>query len=138
VNTIALHSWQDVVRALSHRPAGTILRVRKGILTHPRRAGMMASVGLPEGQSADWRKRLPGGRGLHVKVFGDHYEAHIDRVHPDVNPVEHLRQDAPGVFVGSGVALGAAVGAAMGRSGASTAVGAALGGVLAALWASAD
>ncbi len=138
MNTIALRTWQDVVLALSHRPAGTILRLRKGLLVHPRRAGMKPSVGLPEGQSADWRRRLAGGRGLHVKVFRDHYEAHIDRVHPDVNPVEHLRQDAPGVFVGGGVALGAALGAAVGRWGSSTAVGAALGGVLAALWASAD
>jgi len=99
---------------------------------------MKQSIGLPEGQLADYRRLLSGGRGLHVKVFRNHYEAHIDEVHPDVNPIEHLRQDAPGVFIGGGVALGAAVGAAVGRSGSSTAVGAAIGGVLAALIAAAD
>ncbi len=136
--TISLYSWRDVATSLWHQPAGTILCLRKGLLVHPRRAGMKQSIGLPEGQLADYRRLLSGGRGLHVKVFRNHYEAHIDEVHPDVNPIEHLRQDAPGVFIGGGVALGAAVGAAVGRSGSSTAVGAAIGGVLAALIAAAD
>jgi hypothetical protein len=131
MNTIALRTWLDVLHVLDRQPPGSILRIRKALLVHPRRAGMKVSIGLPEGQRSDYRKVISQGRGLHVKEFHAHYEAHIDRVHPEVNVVEHLRRDAPGVYVGGGVALGATLGAALGRSEESAAVGAAIGGLLA-------
>lgn len=138
MNAIVLRSWQDVASILLREPVGTTLRFRKGLLVHPTRAGMTASIGLPQGQIADFRGRLLEGRGLHVKDFDSHYEAHIDAVHPAVNPIEHLRQDAPAVFVGGGAALGAAIGAAVGKSGSSAAAGAAIGGILSAIIAYAD
>jgi hypothetical protein len=98
---------------------------------------MSLSVGLPEGQAADYRLVLADGAGLHVKDFGTHYEAHIDEVHPEVNAVEHLRRDAPGVFVVGGAALGAAIGAGAAKSKEAALVGAAIGGLFAAILAAA-
>ncbi|MDQ2646241.1 MAG: hypothetical protein M3020_20675 [Myxococcota bacterium] len=91
---------------------------------------------MPEGQRADYRLVLRDGAGLHVKDFGEHYEAHIDEFHPDVNMAEHWRKDAPSVFVAAGVALGAIVGRGVGTSKDSTLLGAALGGLFAAMLAS--
>ena len=129
-------SWRGVVRVLGQYAPRTTFRVEKGVLCHPRAAGMSPSMGLPEGQIGDFRLALPNGGGLHVKDFGTHYEAHLDEVHPDVNLVEHLRKDAPGVFIAGGVALGAVVGRSVGTSKDGTLVGAALGGLFAALLAS--
>jgi len=128
-----LFTWTDVIANLRPYAMGTILRFPKGRLPHPKTFGMTESVGLPEGQAADYRKVLQGGRGLHVKDFATHYEAHVDAVHPAVNLHEHLRVDAPGTYVAGGAALGALLGSAMGKSKESALVGAAVGGLVAAL-----
>ncbi len=129
-------SWRGVVRVLRQYAPRAVVRIEKGVLSHPRGAGMSPSIGLPEGQVADFRLALANGGGLHVKDFGTHYEAHLDEVHPDIDLVEHLRRDAPGVLVASGVALGAVIGRSVGASKDGTLVGAALGGLFAALLAS--
>lgn len=126
-----------MIRVLRQYEARTTVRLRKGVLPHPLAVGMSRSIGIPEGQDADFRLVLTDGSGLHVKDFGSHYEAHIDEVHPDVNVVEHLRKDAPGIFVAGGVALGAAIGRSIGTSKDATFVGAALGGLFAAMLAAA-
>jgi hypothetical protein len=133
MTTINDSALSHVVMFLAKNPAGSVLRLPKGILPHPRAFGMTTSVGLPEGQRADYRKQLASGAGFHVKDFGAHYEAHLDRVHPDVNLVEHLRVDAPGTFVAGGAALGALAGLALGGSKDDVLVGAVLGGFLSAI-----
>lgn len=133
MTTINVSAWADVIMFLAKNPVGSVLRLPKGILPHPKTFGMTTSVGLPEGQRADYRKQLARGAGFHVKDFGTHYEAHLDRVHPDVNLVEHLRVDAPGTFVAGGAALGALAGLALGGSKDDVLVGAALGGLLSAI-----
>ena len=132
MTTHRVSSWNGVIRVLSRYEPRTILRVEKGVLGHPKTAGMTTSIGLPEGQLADYRLVLSSGAGLHVKDFGSHYEAHIDEVHPDVDAMEHLRRDAPGVYIAGGAALGAAVGRTLGTSKNATLVGALFGGLIAA------
>lgn len=131
-----VRSWRDAVALLRFEAPRTVLRVPKVWLPHPLTAGMTTSIGLPEGQLADYRLRLQGTAGLHVKDFGEHYEIHVDEVHPDVNPIEHLRRDSPGTFVAGGAALGALIGSALGKKSDSVIGGAVLGGILAALLAS--
>lgn len=128
-----IRTWVDAARVLASQQQGAVLRVRKGTLPHPEVAGMRESIGLPEGQHADFRKLLRGGRGFHVKDFGRYYEAHVDEVHPDVSALEHLRQDAPDVYVSGSIALGAVVGTAIGKTPRAALVGAAIGGLLALL-----
>jgi hypothetical protein len=131
-------TWARVITTLQQYEPRTTARVEKGHLPHPLAAGMKSSIGMPEGQTADYRLVLQGGAGLHVKDFGTHYEAHIDEVHPDVNAIEHMRRDAPGMFVASGAALGAVIGKSVGSSKDATIVGAVLGAAFAALLASAN
>lgn len=135
MTTHRVSTWTGVSRVLRQYAPRTVFQVEKGILPHPLAAGMTRSVGLPEGQSADYRLVLAGGSGLHVKDFGTHYEAHIDEVHPDVDAIEHLRKDAPGVFIAGGTALGAFVGSSLGTSKEATLVGGLFGGLLAAVLA---
>ena len=130
-----VRSWLDVVTVLNSYPWRTPLRLNKGILPHPEAAGMTLSVGLPEGQRADYRLVLQSGVGLHVKDLGAHYEAHLDEVHPEQDFFEHLRQDAPNVYVGGAVAMGAAVGGLLGKTWQSALAGAVVAGVAGAFWA---
>lgn len=133
-----IQTWHDVVFTLLHQPAGSVVRLRKGLLPHPGTDGMTLSMGLPQGQFADYRKILRDGSGFHVRDFGQHYEAHVDQVHPEVNIYEHMRRDAPKTFVAGGTALGAAIGGALGRDKGSAVVGGLIGGLLAAMAAAQD
>ena len=108
-------NWDDVVSILQDEPAGSVIRLRKGLLPHPRTHGLARSAGLPLGQVADYRLELIDGSGLHVRDFGRHYEAHIDQAHPGGVEAEHPRRDAPAAFVAGGVALGATIGGALGN-----------------------
>ena len=95
--------------------------------------GLTLSLGLPYGQVADHRLRYANCVGLHVRDFGAYYEAHLDRVHPVCDLVEHLRQDAPGTYIASGTALGALAALVLSRHPAAILAGAVAGGVLALL-----
>ncbi len=119
-------TWAAVVEVLMRRPWRNPIRVAKSQLPHPRAVGMKPSVGMPLGQVADYRYALESNAGLHVRDFGHYWEAHLDEVHPDVDPVEHVRRDAPVAFIAGAVALGAVAGGMLGKSWQSALAGAAI------------
>jgi hypothetical protein len=61
---------------------------------HPVAAGFAPGRGKPAGQDADFRQPLPEGTELHVRAYGDGYEAHLDRRSAQ-DRVGHLTRDAP-------------------------------------------
>jgi hypothetical protein len=61
---------------------------------HPVAAGFEPGRGKPAGQDDDYRRPLADGTELHVRAYGDHYEAHLDRRSAD-DRVAHLARDAP-------------------------------------------
>ncbi len=122
------YEWLDIANILTHRPAQTFVRVEKHQALHPRCAGFTHSIGIPRGQSADFRLTLSDCRGLHVQDFGTHYEAHIDQVDPACGVVDHLAANAPEMLVAAGA--GALVGLALGRSGGAALLGLFIGGSL--------
>ena len=91
--------WWVVIARLRKMPPGKELRLSKAQFAHPRQVGMRPSIGLPKGQGADYRLRLNDGSGLHVHDFGTHYRAHLDQVDPETSLIDHLRLDAPALFV---------------------------------------
>lgn len=126
-------TWAAVLAQLKAQPVGTVLRIPKHLLRHPTTAGADVSVGLPVGQSADFRWRLWDCSGMHARDFGTYYEVHIDRVDPSCDCVEHLRQDAPGAYVAGAAALGGLLGILFGRSREAVLAGAGLGALVGAL-----
>lgn len=132
MNNLNMGHWNIVFSQLVTYPAGEALLVPKHLAVHPEAAGARRSMGLPVGQQADFRWIIGDCRGLHVRDFGTHYEAHIDRVDPACDLVEHLRQDSPGSYVAGSAALGALIGALIGSREA-VLVGAAIGAVAGAL-----
>ena len=93
--------WAWVYRVLHPRRRGILLRVGRDALPDPRSAGAVRSIGWARGQLADFRFPPDEGcEGLHVQVFADRYEAHIDRVHPACDFWAHLGADLLPVLVG--------------------------------------
>ena len=127
-------NWNEIFSVLEGQDKGAVLRVPKWQLAHPTDEGARESIGMPEGQKGDYRFKLQDSRCLHVKVFDDHYEAHIDRVDPAHNWLEHLREDLPRGYVaasgGTGTAIGAIVGLIVGKKKEAMLVGGLIGGFL--------
>ena len=130
------YTWTQVANLLAQQPAGTRLRITKSWMEHPVDGGLRHGVGLPVGQVADYRLRLPDCRGLHVQDFGEHYEAHLDQTDPACDAMQHLAQDAPVACVVGAAVVGGLLGLLAGQSKeallAGLAIGAGLGGVAAA------
>lgn len=57
--------------------------------------GYYRSTGLPVGQVADFRKALPDGRGIHIRIYNNRATAHWDRIDPSRSLIGHLLADAP-------------------------------------------
>ena len=124
-----VRSWPDVVAVL-RAGAGETLRVRKGLLPHPKTFGLLPTFGLPDGRVGDFRGHLDDGSALHVCDYGAFYVVVLERPRPLLMQVA---QEAPVATIGGGAALGAAIGAAVGRTTNATLAGAAVGGLFAAL-----
>jgi len=125
--------WLQVFAQVEQHPPRTPVRIEKAGLPHPRDAGARVSVGIPRGQIADFR--FPPDhrcRGLHVQDFGDHWQVHVDEVHPACDVLDHLRVDAPGGWVSGGAVVGGIVGLLLGRSKGAMLAGAGIGALLAA------
>ena len=127
------YSWSGVATRLAVEPPGSVLRIPKYLLDHPDVAGARRSIGMPQGQLADYRLTLPNCRGLHVRDFGTHYEAHVDEVDPACDAIEHLRQDAPDTYIVGAAALGALLALLLSGHRNAMLVGAGLGALLGVL-----
>ena len=57
--------------------------------------GFVETMGEPEFQLKDYRKRVNGTECMHVQVFKDYFAVHRDKVDPDLDPAGHLIEDAP-------------------------------------------
>lgn len=89
----AVSPWDAVVRRARAAGFHAPLSVSDAA-PHPVAAGFEPGRGKPAGQDADYRRPLPDGTELHVRAYGDGYEAHMDRRSAD-DRVAHLARDAP-------------------------------------------
>ena len=122
-----LPSWSGILAVLDENPPGSVVRVPRHWLPHPLDEGATRSIGLPVGQRADYRWRLPDCSGLHAHDFGTHYEAHVDHVDPACDLVEHARQDAPELYVSGAACAGLLLGLVLGGNRSAALAGAGLG-----------
>lgn len=130
--------WQDVTEHLVKGvKRGQIqwrqkLVISKKCLPEPASFGLIAHIGMPDGQQADFRKTLPGHIGLHVQDYGSYYKVHLDEYDPQVDTIEHLRQDVPNLYVLGAASLGAFLGKLIGQSNEAQALGALVGAIIGA------
>lgn len=91
--------WLPVLRRLQTLPPRTPVTLSLEEIAPPQAHGARLGSGLPRGQEADWRWLLPCQMSLHVRQYGDRYEVHLDEADPSTAPLQHLRKDAPHLFV---------------------------------------
>lgn len=120
----AIGSWADVETILRTRPPGTLLKVPRAWLEHPRAHGMRTGFSVPSGQVADYCKRLDETTRFEVAAYRAHYMARLQVID---SRRSQQRQAAQAM---SGVVLGAVLGGALGRTEHALVAGAAVGGVL--------
>ncbi len=73
--------------------------------------GFVKSIGEPDHQIRDFRKRINGTESMHVKEYSNHYKVHRDKVDPTYDPIGYLIKDSPEVLAGFAVAAVSGYGA---------------------------
>ena len=71
------------------------ITVWKEGIPRPLSAGYRRHLGAVAGQWADYRRPLEDDTEFHVRVFGDHYEIHLDEVSAVGDPVLHAVRYGP-------------------------------------------
>ena len=111
-------SWGRLIKHLAEHGPGIKVKVPKDRIEHPLKVGFRKSIGL-HFYRKNYRLALPDGSCVHVEETKDHYIVHVDVKDPGLNPIDHLRQDAPGLWAalwaGVGLSAGAIVGAKNGK-----------------------
>lgn len=67
--------------------------------------GFVESIGEPDLQTRDFRKKINGTESMHVKEYGNYYKVHRDKVDPKYDPLSHLIEDSPEVPASVAVAI---------------------------------
>lgn len=122
--------WSEVAAHLANQPAGSVLRLPRARVDHPRDGGLSLALAARWGQRADYRRDLGDGRDLVVAELAEHYEASL-ALRPQFADFERVLAETPGSAVAGLVAAGALLGLALGRSNESAVVGALIGGAAA-------
>ena len=88
--------WRMNVDNMVFLQAHQEMRVPKFGSTNPLQAGFVQTyIEEAKGQIANYRMTLPDGRGIHLLEFLDCYMMHWDKKCPLLNPIEHIKEDAP-------------------------------------------
>lgn len=92
--------WREAIKEVKERGYRIPISVPRDSLPYPSlKRGFKKSIGEPEGQEDDFRKRIDKKSSLHVRVFRDHYEIHLDMYDPEYNALLHLIFDAPEILI---------------------------------------
>ncbi len=133
MNGHVVADWKEVACLLNQEEPGSVLRIPKRRLPHPAEGGARPSIGMPEGQSADFRINLSDSRCLHIRVFAGHYEAHLDHVDPASNLHAHMAGSPSRGNAAAWAGIGALVGLMVGGKKEGMVVGGLIGLVLGGL-----
>lgn len=100
------YEWRKIKSRLDGMNYHKSLKVSKAEVPPPSPYdGFEDSMGEPEFQIRDVRKRINGTESMHIKEYEDHYKVHRDRVDPKHDPLTHLFVDSPEVPAGVAAAI---------------------------------
>jgi hypothetical protein len=100
------HGWNRVKSNLDNINYHKSVTVPKSAVPPPTvYDGFEESIGEPEFQIRDMRKRINVTESMHVKGYDEHCEVYRDRVNPKYDPLGHLIEDSPEVPAGVAAAV---------------------------------
>jgi hypothetical protein len=110
-------SWDQVRKELTQSPYHRTIVIPKDAIADPASAGALRSIGIPRGQSGDYRFPPDAScQGVHVQDYGDSWHVHLDLVHPACGVLAHVRADAPRLGAYAALAgIGGLAGGVFGR-----------------------
>ena len=94
---ITIEMWRRIIARVLRLPPGKSIRIPKGVVPRPETQGFIPTIGAKI-NARHWELPLPDGGRVHVEEYDDFYLVHRDKVSPLINPVEHLRRDAPWIW----------------------------------------
>jgi len=71
-------NWTEIIFKVLKLRAHEDLVIGKSILSHPKVAGFIKTLGEPQSQIADYELVLEDGRRIHVREYEDYYKVHRD------------------------------------------------------------
>lgn len=97
--------WSTLITQVVRSPAHRDITVSKDLISHPKYSDFVNSIGEPQSQISDYRKRISGGRSIHVRKYDHHFKIHWDNKDPESDPLGHLLEDATHWLVIAGIAV---------------------------------
>lgn len=92
--------WRYYIPVILSKPPHEDIDIPVYLVPNPKEAGFRETSGDPfRGQIEDYESTLQDGKRIHVRELHNLYKAHWDRVSPLVDPIGHLRRDAPGWWI---------------------------------------
>ena len=105
-----MNSWINVIPSILQKPPHVDVLIPKHLVPEPTREGFRETIGDPQGQKKDYELTLQDGKRIHVRKFTRNYRAHWDWFSPAIDPINHMRYDAPHWWIASCTIGGAGLG----------------------------
>lgn len=100
-------SWETIVLEVLEKPAHEEIWVDKAKIRDPEKVGFKRIFRFDD--KKHYGLLLGDKKGLHIKEYEGHYAIHWDYFDGSRYPIQHLRYDAPAIWISVLSIIGAAV-----------------------------
>ena len=105
-----MNSWIKIIPSILKKPPHIDVSIPHHLVPEPTQEGFRETIGDPQGQKKDYELTLKDGKRIHVRKFHKNYRVHWDWFSPAIDPINHLRYDAPHWWIASCTIGGAGLG----------------------------
>jgi hypothetical protein len=106
-----MNSWFEIIPSILQNPPHVDISIPNHLVREPTQEGFRETLGDLQGQIKDYELTLKDGKRIHVRKFDKFYRVHWDRFSPVIDPINHMRYDAPHWWIASCALGGAGLGA---------------------------
>jgi hypothetical protein len=90
-----MNSWIEIIPSILRKPPHVDMSIPNYLVPEPTQEGFKETLGDLQGQTKDYELTLQDGKRIHVRKFDKTYRVHWDWFSPVIDPINHMRYDAP-------------------------------------------